>query len=1604
LSYQEVDVVVEVLGKRFSLQDITLDVIPPELFQWEIGGLLDPIGQLINWLWSSIQQLLSIVRTALEGALWTVRDYLYSAFQNVASGITSVISGISSTLSFVYSYIQQLPATLSSLFGPITSAITGIGSSITGFGSFLSNIWQSLQGLGSSILGGITSTFSNIQGWLTTAIGAVSTGISSFASTFTSYITQIATKIGDIGTAISGVVTSIVSSVQSGLTSLGTGISTAFAGITTYLSSVGQVLASSFAGITTYLSTFGKNIFDAVLGLKDWLLDGFKTVAVSLTQLWDGIKTWVIELPKWFGDTWTQITSGLATFGQTLTGFWQNVQAFFTNAYNSLGQGVREVMITLGGFVNPLVQIGTLFNQFVSGVIGFIKDPWTTLGKVLTDALKAVGIDLTPLAKAIESLRVGFTTFLKDPWTALGKVLTDAFKTLGIDLTAITKGFPDFAQNAIKFFGELPTLMKGVWTWLTVDLRKWLTEDVPKWFEGVGKGAEEWLKGLNVEWLNKVFESVVNFIKDPMKSIGDAFKGIIEWGQNTLFPAIQSGIKGVVDVLTNIGKNIWDGILSFFQTGFEWMATGVKGLLSFFTPKSPSILDDIAKFFADLLGTIFFKPFAAIPTLVFQRTKAGDLPKETPMESTVAYMGGLMLQAVSFPYLLSAVMRTAGDSFKVAGELGIPKATFKIDIKPGLLLKHLAKVIWKLPDVFLGSLGYGFGIWMTQPLLRVINSFKRNEMPIEMPNLQEIREITNRASTLDVFEEVQGTVAQFMAYYGYSDWSVSWNLGFYSDLGQLVSVDPFTTVKDRFANDIQIPLALRHRLPSGSEFATMMVRDLFLTFEDFTEAMTVEGYGPDVSKLYYLMHYKYPSMDALWKFIARVSGGFGWAEGDFEKPAGLGFDGATPKALSAQYAADPIKGLVNLSKYLLPYAKWHDFAPFAWQHNFTSDRLIMVDLMARLPDRIEGRWMYKWSIIDDVGLQKLVVAEGFHPNVIENVAIAEAMNALTEERSAARTGILNTYEAGFYSLAQVNSKLQQITTVSILGKERTIKLLDGERKLEVIRSNYDRAKAVLSGLWRSITTAFSANLYPAEQVMTIVTEMTTSLKTVLGLDLTVDQAFLNVWLETYHVRWKQQTIQRIRSLMRVFIYRASQLAEAGEDVADLIDRFAATALLTPTEAEIMKTLALAFVRASQKSSRLTLIKQSVSSRLKRGVINTEQAITELVSAGMTEEQAKAWLEANARFRTVSTDKLVSMAEYIPIDTELLKEKMDSEGVPLDEQPLYLAYRVASEIAEEMGRLATEYVEDCVAGSITDDQFKEKLDNLATLDGTVQTELGMEWIVLSPTERKFLITLAKMRKMRRVTPETGVKGLSSSTLIAMMEQVPISIEMLRTKLLNEGIPTEEVNPRIAYGVASQFGEEIGRLANEYIENYVEGTMDLPTFKTSLDNLATLNGTVQQSLGVPWIVLSPEERTVLVNLGMVRRQRKEAPATKRKVLSTEKLVTMMEQVPVDTSKLLEKMTLEGIPADEQKLMVPYSVGKEIASEMGRIVTELLTDHANGVISIADFNKGLDDLATLGGAVPQALGVDWIVLSPIERALLTNLAKLRRMRVLAKQAGAK
>jgi hypothetical protein len=220
-------------------------------------------------------------------------------------------------------------------------------------------------------------------------------------------------------------------------------------------------------------------------------------------------------------------------------------------------------------------------------------------------------------------------------------------------------------------------------------------------------------------------------------------------------------------------------------------------------------------------------------------------------------------------------------------------------------------------------------------------------------------------------------------------------------------------------------------------------------------------------------------------------------------------------------------------------------------------------------------------------------------------------------------------------------------------------------------------------------------------------------------------------------------VKPIKDELATVIRRLLDEFEGGYVTEDEVRSTLPTYFKKPIEIELL-------VNASKIAKDINLKKlksKAILNKLKRGAITVQTAREELLKLIKDPERVDALIESEAKIRTVSTDKLVSMMEYIPIDMKKFEAKMDAEGVPEDEKDLYRVYTVATEVAEEIGRLATELVTDYANGKITERQLTDELDRLATLGGWVPQNLKVEWIVLSPLERSMLVALAKLRRMR-----------------------------------------------------------------------------------------------------------------------------------------------------------------------------------------------------------------------------------------------------------------
>jgi phage-related protein len=1274
LDQKDIEYIIQVVNEYYDPESFSLDYIPEQMFNWEIGGLADPIGQLSNWLWSQILGALNFLRGALEGFIRSatsgLQSFIGSAISGLRSAIEAPLNWVRTNLPAILSAISGIQSFISSAFSGVTSAITHIGATLSGI---VSAIQTGIQSIMSTIISRIESAFSSIRTFIDSVINRVTNAIS-----------QISGFISQIQTTLSG----FAHTISMGLSQLYTG-----------------------------LQSFAKMITDGVIALKDWLINAFKTVGGALTQVGTAIQSFFNQIFNVLKQFYTSISEAIKDIPSAIANWWSKVEQFFSDTYNRLASGVKEVQTTLMGFINPLIQIGNwltaTFWQGLQGVINFFtKD----------------------LPKRLEDFWKWLMDFKDAIWNFFTKDAPNFFKWL-------TSEFWQGLQKMIDFFTkDLPQDLKDFWNWMK-DVKTWLettfvktipsfftqripeffTKDIPSMFKDVFGKIWEWSE----PFINTLKEKMIWFLEFIWDKISDLGEWIIT-GLSKLGTAIMQGLAKLGELI----GGVYHTIIGAVWSGLTKVAEGAK-----------NVIGGIVTNVFNLLGGSVSDYFKGLINRIEQGTAKGEWVELPILISSLFLSQFLFRWAANIMWWIADLYRSTDISLDAALEpLGMGfKGITTFKMTAGHVFRHIAKELERYPDTFTRAMIYGFSIWLSQPYMRILSSLARDSLPMNLPSLNELIEMVRRSMPTNEFQTFIKHAHRWLELYGYSTPMLEAYLRTPDEVYRV----PIT---DRFGVTRIIPRGLIYDLPSSSELARMMVKDIFQGLEDFTKAMQMRGYHPDLAYMYYLLHYRYPPPEKLWEFYCRAKANMLWYTPAVtnipEVAKGIGFPPVTPKELNLK--EDVIRSAIET------YMKWHDYAPFAWIQGFTSDRQLVIDLMADIPQRIDARWMYKWQVptptgvFDDKELQRIVIARGLHPDWVDSVTIAEAMNALTEERTYARSGILNVYEAGYLTKDLADKILSNMTTVKLLDKDIPVKMIDGERKLLLLRSDYDRAYKVIDTAWDALTRGMYENIYAKNEVITQVSNVVKGISQILGLNLVVDEKYLDAWLGSFNYRHEIFKVERIRYWLRTFIWRVGDLAQSGADVDKLIEDYAKKAHLTDEEKDLIKEITYMFKDGYIRDLKIS----GIIAKLRSGAITIDKAKEELGKFIKDPDLIEALIESKAKTRTVSTDKLISMMEYIPIDIQKLKQKMEIEGVPPDEQQLYIPYAVATEVAEEIGKVATELITDYVNGAITLDDLKKGLDDLATLGGNVKSWFGVDWIVLSPREREILIYLAKLRRARQ----------------------------------------------------------------------------------------------------------------------------------------------------------------------------------------------------------------------------------------------------------------
>jgi len=1134
---------------------------------------------------------------------------------------------------------------------------------------------------------------------------------------------------------------------------------------------------------------------------KQYILENFNYNCIpDLLKKWElgGLTDPLGQLIEWL---WEQISDALSTVQNAVLNTFKNYFGTFPtdlpNLAKFLGK-IKDIVETIedffGTFPTDLPNIASFLGKIkdlISGVVdtaGSILDEVKNFASTLSDGIDSISSLISDVSTLVTNISDTVENFLKNYFGEFGETLAKGLDTITTTLTTKMDEFSnyihDFETDLANFSDQIgafgQTLASQFATWSTQLTSA--TETLLKSFDELGTAVSASISaGFNkfISDFSEYWKKVQNFFRDAynelansvnnvryvlqgfVNSLGNIYGLLHDFTETiTNFPKLFGWIvysihRQVIPAMYGFASVAWgvmSGAFNAVKKAITWAGTSIikwgNSAVQGMTKTLLDISGDISKWVGEQIVNLVKDPIEEMGKFWLQEVKTG-VEKGTSGEFLVfAKSFPLLVGSLIGSRILAGLVGAIGRTFSEAEiTIGIPGTNIRFPFKWGWFISEMGKVLWDIPNELLRGIFYGYSIWITRPLTRGMNALVRNQLPVELPTLDMLTEITRRTLPTKEIGKFLSTIRNTMALYGFSDFVISWYIRGAGDW--------YISVKDRFGMERKIPLALIYTMPSASDFCRMMLKDIFEKPEDFFKAMLARGMIPDVASMYYLLHYKYPSLEKLFTFICRISAGMGWVTAKPEKltttfmgkTIEIGFSGMSPKELSDRYATKGVQAVTELLEKLLPYAKWQDYAPFAWIENFTADRLIVLDLMADIPTRIDARWMYKWGVISDEDLMRVVLARGMHPNWVESITIGEAMNALTEERTIARTPIMNALATGALTPDGFKKLLGNLTTVKILDKDVTVKFLEGEIKLLEIRALYDRAVDVVKDVFRYASRSFVDNIITFEKIGNLLESTVKNLSNTLKITLEFDKTFLEQVKPYLELQYEREVVERIRYWIRYMLYQILYRIQTGylpwSEVENLINDLAKQSKMTDSEKAVLLDVAKFMYSIFTRKTRI----DAILNRVSRGVIDKAKAVEEIKKLGLSEDDAKALIEKESAIYRLTISQLVTFSEYIPVDPKYFNTKLDLLGVPTPERKLWRAYSFARVMDEHLKALYREYEKDFTEGEMSETEFKSKLDQLATLWGNVKRMLGVDWILWSPEERKLMLQIAKEKRER-----------------------------------------------------------------------------------------------------------------------------------------------------------------------------------------------------------------------------------------------------------------
>ena len=897
------------------------------------------------------------------------------------------------------------------------------------------------------------------------------------------------------------------------------------------------------------LATGTAGIFDPIGQLQAWLAEQLNAlVSVIVTPLQEAINS----IGNWL---YTNI-------GNAIQGLVDSVVNTFNEIIKPVSDVVNNIWTGLNTLIGAISELSSTFLEGLSNIIDTVNKGFNLLGSTLTGFVNAI-------MNFPQWFPEWFQKYIAEP-------ISNAIQSIWfVDVGAV---FNAVSAGVYTGFTVVWNAVQGAVTWLSAQVIS------------AGKAFVEGLQGL-FEQTVSVMVTFADWIRD--KFIAPYFANLPQTLESSVLGVLSTGTaRGEVGVLTGV---FWSMSWELFKVLAPIEV--FRGLV-----EMVSEIEISAKF----LG-------------------AGGAGKIKPLK---------ILDTLATLYAELAKAFFTGAFFGLAMHMLEPYRWF---IRPDA--KELFDTIFKER--------YGIEAFFEAPSVTALRDLLRRSMVW----VEDFSKLV-KGELPDEFKAVYDTVRKILEVRGYPTFFVE----YYLDLGTKYSM----AVTDRFGTKRVVPFSPLFTVPTHSEAVRMLQRDVFQSPQEWSRFVRIYGWSEDLAKMYYMFSFQYPSFEKLWTFLVRGISGMLW----YKAPELIKqIFNADADWLGAGRPVDPYNLNYDYKALFTAigiYAKWIQLSNFSWfrkgatlqygdvkltiDFDWTADSWLMWDIAADLPGKIDARWMTKWGIFDylteKLGLTvaevkpypeeafvdlvvnaiedrvtskvvmdlrpfcRLLTANGLHPAWVPITAVAEAINALTDERTLLRTGFINLFKEGFFSYETLDKLLEGFVTASFVVEwfdietkqwkagaiNIPVRYLPAERKLLELRAVMDRALDILRDLVRELNRAYREHIIETHEDYSKVLLSGVSavnewfrelMREITGKELavTVDKDYWKAYATVLDLERYVYTIERMRYWASRYIgwiiYRLGYGYVKPEEAQKLIEAIAKACRLTDAETELLKTIASA---------------------------------------------------------------------------------------------------------------------------------------------------------------------------------------------------------------------------------------------------------------------------------------------------------------------------------------------------------------------------------------------------------------------------------------------